>query len=114
MCFETVNEFVSFIDKTSDAQSTNNGSKKKTVTFNMANLSSFVSGFFSDIYPAICVKGLLVDDDAPYSAIELIELIVLLNNLGSGSSNMLDPVPNILNGYTYWQYGIGQHASAFR
>lgn len=112
--FEPTNEFVSFIDGTSDAQGKNHSSKKKTVIFNMATLSSFASGFSSDINSVVYIKGLLVDDGAPYSATGQIELKLLLDHLGSDLSKMLDPIPDILNGYTHWQYGIGKHASAPR
>lgn len=51
--------------------------KRRELDFIMATLPSFVSDLSSGITPAIYVKCPLVDDDAPYSVIGQIKLMLL-------------------------------------
>lgn len=59
-------------------------------------------------------RGPLVDDGAPYSAIGQVELMLLRNHLGMNDKVQLEPIPDALNGYTHWQYGVGKHSSDAR
>lgn len=57
---------------------------------------SFV-GFKSHIHSAAQIKGPLLDDSAPYSAIGYVELIQLRIHLGLDDKTQLDPIFDALN-----------------
>lgn len=56
--------------------------------------------------------GPLLEDGSPYSALCKAELCCLINL--NFKSVVLDPVPNHVSCYKYWQYGQGQHSSTLR
>lgn len=58
--------------------------------------------------------GPLLDDGAPYSALGEVELRILLDELGLTFPRQIDPIPRSLQGFSYFQYGTGSHASQSR
>lgn len=82
------------------------GILKKSVTFNMVQLSNGHPDIeFNSVGP-------LLDDGAPYSGIGMSELQLLSQLLLPLWNGTLDPVPDCISGRANWQYGIGDHASA--
>lgn len=142
--FDTAEQFAAHTgQKTTDNQNSNdctNGSrnsspKSKTLIFNNAqilqnhdvcicdaglNEHECINANSVDIctdnvaHPNYTPLGSLVDDGAPYSAIEKTELQVLMEKCGNEINTRLDKIPSCLNGTTHWQYGSGMHASAKR
>lgn len=55
-----------------------------------------------------------MDDGALYSAIGIIELLLLLELLGHQKDVILDPIPSTLQGHTNCKYGVGDHFSVPR
>lgn len=53
----------------------------------------------------------LVDSVAPYSAIGIVELAVVAASTLSTLNGQLEPVPEVLYNFRYWQYGVGDHTS---
>lgn len=68
------------------------------------NIASTVTSSFD--------AGPLVDDGAPYSAIGEVEVQLLRNQLSTDL--ILEPKPDELQNYEYWQYGTGSHSSSKR
>ncbi len=88
-----------------EAQSSEAGSTKKSVTFNMAKLvagSSEIGGEFT---------GPLLDDAAPYGGIGFSELKMLSPYLRTKWGGKLYPLPDSISDRTHWQYGTGSHSS---
>ena len=85
---------------------------RNTVSFNMATTSGADNSAGSTDSGAMI--GPLVDDGAPYSAIGMAELKLLLEHSAGDGDIELDDIPEALDGHTHWQYGTGQHASARR
>ena len=83
----------------SDYQTKNNQNNKKTISFNMARLAgssapTTISNYRNQIGP-------LVDDGAPYSAIGLIDLKFLANQLDITLPITLNAIPTCLKGHTH-------------
>lgn len=103
-----------------DSKATGNSSvyqRKYTVTFNMATLigSSVANHHYSASRPPkLIAHGPLVDDGAPYSALGIVELKMIREQLKMFSNLNLDEIPESLNGYMHWQYGDGSHAISSR
>lgn len=57
-------------------------------------------------------RGPLIDDEAPYMAIRIIELQLLKQHIGLDVSESLMPIHLALNGCTHWQYVAGKHFRA--
>ena len=88
-----------------EAQSSEAGTSKKSVTFNIAKLvagSSEIGGQFT---------VLLLDDGAPYSGIGISELKMFSPYLRTKKSGKLYPLPDSISDRTHWQYGTGSHSS---
>eukprot|EP00171_Calliarthron_tuberculosum_P001315 IDg1315t1 len=97
--------------KSSPPTSSNaSGSNKKSITFNMANISS---NSCSDSIPADFV-GPLLDDGAPYSGIGLSEFRLLQKVLIPDWKGKFDSIPTEIAESPFWQYGTGNHASESR
>ncbi len=58
--------------------------------------------------------GPLVDDGAPYSAIGVIELLLMSDDISDINDIKMDPIPSCLEGYSHFQYGTGNHSSKAR
>lgn len=96
----------------------NTGSKvklndsKSTLKFIVAQVSEMnwqYSGVSNDTH-----SGPLVDDGAPYSAIGLAELQVLLSHVGINLQDSLQSTLTELDGYTHWRHGPGKHSGTRR
>ncbi len=91
-----------------EAQSSEAGTSKKSVTFNMAKLvagSSEIGGEFT---------GPLLDDGALYSGIGISELKRLSSYLRTQWSGKLYPLPDSISDRNHRQYGTGSHSSESR
>ena len=98
-------------DKPADNNSNDNNSiKKKTLSFGMVQLKNSTS---EKLFESNTI-GPLLDDGAPYSGIGLEEFLVMQPLLLPKWNGKLDPVPDHLSSYKFWQYGSGEHASASR
>jgi len=89
---------------------------KKAISFSNACLIASTCqarSASSDSIADDAALGPLVDDGAPYSAIGLVELRLLLDRFGQKATD-LEPIPSSFAGSTYWQYGSGDHSSAPR
>ncbi len=56
----------------------------------------------------------LLDDGAPYSVTRIQELKILSLFLRTNWNGALEALPESLSGYSFWQYGSGNHASSSR
>ena len=98
-----------------DSEDRKDKSKKKTISFNMATLTTpsdkDILTSYSVSTSSSIERGPLLDDGAPYSAIGQIQLNLLANQIGMSPDLTLGAIPQALNGHTHWQYGTGEHAS---
>lgn len=78
----------------------------------MGVLTSFNSGGYApESNAGAKIKGPLLDDGPPYSAIGQVKLMLLRNHLGLDGKGQLEPIPDRLSAYTHRQYGVGKHSS---
>ena len=58
--------------------------------------------------------GPLLDDGAPFSAIEQVELSLPADHIGLSPNPKIDAIPQALGSHAHWQYGTGEPASPAR
>lgn len=99
----------------------NSADTKSSITFNMAHIKSFKK--CAAIEERECQEisahapsrsdniGPMVDNGAPYSAIGILDLLLLSSNILPSFEGSLDPVPDAFKAFNGWQYGSGDHAS---
>ncbi len=92
----------------SEAQSSEAGSSKKSVTFNMAKI------FAGSSEMGVEFTVPLLDDGALYSGIGISELKILSPYLRAKWSGNLYPLPDSISDRNHWQYGTGSHSSESR
>lgn len=96
-------EFIaSIISSTSDPPLKSD--RKQSVSLSMACFSGNAcqSSENADVPAMGSLIGRLVDDGAPYSAIENVKLRLLFEKLGETGDAILEELPDSLKGYTYW------------
>lgn len=95
-------------DTAPDTDNVSQGRPKKTVTFNMVQVNGSCSHETSFDFNSI---GPLLDDGAPYRGMGLREFTVWQRNLLPHWKGTMDAAPDVLQDYSYWQYGDGDHSS---
>lgn len=95
-------------DTAPDTDNVSQGRPKNTVTFNMVQVNGSCSHETSFDFNII---GPLLDDGAPYSGMGLREFTVLQPILLPNWKGTMHAVPDVLQDYSYWQYGNGDHSS---
>jgi len=94
----------------SPASSSKSGPPKKSLTFNMACLSS--NQMALNLAPNFV--GPLLDNAAPYSGIGIEEFKLLQPLICPDWAGKFDPLPSEVSQTPFWQYGSGLHSSEAR